>query len=104
MGRCSKSIYGAVGVGRSVVVHSFSVQRRRSAAFRGWRLSPVSSGDARRGDMGERGPKLRDVVEAEVTAARPKPKGKGALKRTPTSLFDSAAKHQIYQCEKIVGQ
>ena len=44
--------------------------------------------------MGKRGPKPTNKAAAPPP---PKPKGKGPIKRTPTSAFDVA-------CEKIVGQ
>ena len=53
--------------------------------------------------MGKRGPKPANA--AQTPPAPPKPKGKGPIKRTPTSAFDPAAKDDdVYQCERIVAQ
>ena len=50
--------------------------------------------------MGKRGPKPKPVAAPPLKA-----KGKGPVKRTPTSAFDAAANDDnVYQCEKIVGQ
>ena len=51
--------------------------------------------------MGKRGPQPK----ASKAPAAQKPKGKGPVKRTPTSAFDPAAKDDnVYQCEKIAGK
>ena len=50
--------------------------------------------------MGKRGPKPKPVAAPPLKA-----KGKGPVKRTPTSAFDAAANDDnVHQCEKIVGQ
>ena len=52
---------------------------------------------SRRGPQPESKKKVQPAPQA--------PKGKGPVKRTPTSAFDPAAKDDnIYQCEKIVAQ
>ena len=51
--------------------------------------------------MGKRGPQPKSKAPPPAQKA----KGKGPIKRTPTSAFDPAANDDdIYQCEKIVGQ
>ena len=53
-------------------------------------------------DCGKRGPKPKATTAAPP--APPKPKGKGPIKRTPTSAFDPAAKDEdVYQIERACG-
>ena len=70
-------------------------------------LSVALSSDEPASSMGQRGPKPgAKAKNATAQAAQPTvAKGKGPIKRTPTSAFDPAAKDDdVYQCEKIVGE
>ena len=54
-------------------------------------------------ECGKRGP--QKAAKNAPAPPAPKPKGKGPIKRTPTSAFDPAAKDDdIHQCEKTVAE
>ena len=89
----------AIGIARTREQPNNLLQLAGGAAL----LSVVLSSD-KPASCGKRGP-TPAAKKAAAQPAAPKAKGKGPIKRTPTSAFDPAAKDDdIYQCEKIVGQ